>query len=426
VAPHIVLYIAEQHSYFDGQLHDASSPLATPQLMQLASMGTLYTSAFTAVTDSERGFRAVQSGTIHPQTVDTPAVRSASDMAQRSRTLASELKGLGYRPLLLSADFFADTPALPQGGEVQAPGPWEPLEFPLTKDHGGKQQEIVPATRQLRELTASDHRPVLLLIHDANLRATATDGVTAEQIASLDDRIGRAHQWVSQSLAPEETLFIYTAARGGVAAETERELLDVDTRVPLIAVWPGFVSANSRSDALISTVDLLPTLVEVAGGTPPGDIDGLSFASVIRNESFEHRDLVATCMIEEAPLTTETTASACSVRDRRFKYIRRWVTVSEDRIAVGGEAGMFRGVFRRVIQRFPFNPLAPRQNLLTRETRAENSIVLREELYDLLNDPLEKRNLVGEPGYQTQLLEMRSQLSLLLTPAARAKFRLEF
>lgn len=424
--PHIVLYVADQHSYFDGQLHDAASQLSTPHLLRLASMGTLYTSAFTAVPDSQRGFRAVQSGTILPETVDTPIVRSATDMVHRSRTMASELKSLGYRPLFMSADYFANDPAIAQADRVQASGPWEALVSEGAPDQGGEKQSITPAMRPLHELTAGDHRPLLLMIHDSNMSAGKTAGMTAEQIVALDNRIGRAHQWVSDSLASEDTLFIYTATRGGATKETERELLEAETRVPLIAVWPGFINANSRSDAMISSVDLLPTLVEVAGGTPPGDIDGLSFASVMRNESFEHRDLVATCMVQETPLTAETTASACSVRDRRFKYIRSWVTVSEDRSSSEIETGMLRGVVRRVLQRFPFNPLVPRQNFVIRDARAESSVVLQEELYDLLNDPHEKRNLVSEPGYQSQLLELRSQLSLLLTPAARAKFRLEF
>ena len=42
---------------------------------------------------------------------------------------------------------------------------------------------------------------------------------------------------------------------------------------------------GTRTDAMVSWIDILPTLVEVAGGTPPQGIDGRSFAGVLRGRS---------------------------------------------------------------------------------------------------------------------------------------------
>ena len=47
-----------------------------------------------------------------------------------------------------------------------------------------------------------------------------------------------------------------------------------------------------RLDAMVSWIDILPTLVDVAGGKPPTDIDGRSFASVLRGDKQSHRDEV--------------------------------------------------------------------------------------------------------------------------------------
>ena len=51
-------------------------------------------------------------------------------------------------------------------------------------------------------------------------------------------------------------------------------------RIPLVISWPGRIRA-ARSDALVSLIDLLPTLCDLTGVTPPADVDGLSLRPVL-------------------------------------------------------------------------------------------------------------------------------------------------
>ena len=51
-------------------------------------------------------------------------------------------------------------------------------------------------------------------------------------------------------------------------------------RIPLVISWPGRIRA-ARSDALVSLIDLLPTLCDLAGVPPPADVDGLSLRPVL-------------------------------------------------------------------------------------------------------------------------------------------------
>src|SRR3546814_12921540 len=48
----------------------------------------------------------------------------------------------------------------------------------------------------------------------------------------------------------------------------------------MVVRWNGHVKAGTRTDAMVSWVDVLPTLVELAGGKKPQGIDGLSLASL--------------------------------------------------------------------------------------------------------------------------------------------------
>jgi arylsulfatase A-like enzyme len=52
-------------------------------------------------------------------------------------------------------------------------------------------------------------------------------------------------------------------------------------RVPLIVRWPGHVAAGTTSDQLCGFQDILPTLAEIAGATPPSDIDGPSLVPTL-------------------------------------------------------------------------------------------------------------------------------------------------
>lgn len=51
-------------------------------------------------------------------------------------------------------------------------------------------------------------------------------------------------------------------------------------RVPLVLAWPGSIAA-ARSDALVSLIDLLPTLCDLTGVRAPGGIDGLSLRPIL-------------------------------------------------------------------------------------------------------------------------------------------------
>lgn len=63
------------------------------------------------------------------------------------------------------------------------------------------------------------------------------------------------------------------------------------TRIPLILAKPGVMPPGERSMALVETVDLYPTLAELAGlPPPPGALDGRSFAATARNPALPARE----------------------------------------------------------------------------------------------------------------------------------------
>src|SRR5690606_38880898 len=114
-------------------------------------------------------------------------------------------------------------------------------------------------------------------------------------ITKMDRNVGRLLNALEVNGLEDNTVVIFTADQGPQWAFGKWNLYDYGIKVPLIIRWPGVVKTGRTSDALISLVDILPTVVEIAGGmTPenPSEIDGKSFLSLLKEGVGWHRDKV--------------------------------------------------------------------------------------------------------------------------------------
>lgn len=74
--------------------------------------------------------------------------------------------------------------------------------------------------------------------------------------------------------------------RGGISREkgTRANMFDDSVLVPFIVRWPGVVKAGTTSDALVSTIDILPTVARIAGIEVPEKVDGRSLLPLLQGE----------------------------------------------------------------------------------------------------------------------------------------------
>ena len=68
---------------------------------------------------------------------------------------------------------------------------------------------------------------------------------------------------------------------------------DEESHVVLMVRPPGGVKGR-REDGIVELVDVMPTLLELAGATPPAGIHGRSFAAALRGEAWTGRDVAWT------------------------------------------------------------------------------------------------------------------------------------
>jgi arylsulfatase A-like enzyme len=126
----------------------------------------------------------------------------------------------------------------------------------------------------------------------------------AAMIASVDESVGRVLAKLEELGLSENTLVIFSSDNGGVGGY-RRAGLDKDgvtdnaplkggkgmfyeggVRVPYIFYWKGKVDSGQVNSTPIISIDLYPTLCEIAGAELPGDyeLDGVSYAKLLTGE----------------------------------------------------------------------------------------------------------------------------------------------
>ena len=123
-------------------------------------------------------------------------------------------------------------------------------------------------------------------------RVARTHYDTAVHFADRDLGEVRA---ATRKYLPPDTLFVFSADQGSQWPFSKWTLYEAGLHVPLIAVWPGHTRPGTRTSALVSWVDILPTLLEAVGADPRAaapDIDGVSFLPVLNDPARAARDRV--------------------------------------------------------------------------------------------------------------------------------------
>ncbi|MGN6136226.1 MAG: sulfatase-like hydrolase/transferase [Aureliella sp.] len=118
----------------------------------------------------------------------------------------------------------------------------------------------------------------------------------ADMTAYMDKMVGKVDAHLKELGIRENTLLLFLgdngthssvtsrfqgqAYQGGKGTTTQR-----GTHVPMIASWPAVIQQPRVSDELISSVDFLPTLCDVAGVAKPEGSDGISFFSQLQGQT---------------------------------------------------------------------------------------------------------------------------------------------
>ena len=175
---------------------------------------------------------------------------------------------------------------------------------------------------------------------------------------------------IVDSVDNENIMFFYASDHGisGKWGVYEKGL-----RAPLVIRWPKNIKEGTRYDGLLSFVDIMPTILDIAGAEIPKDIDGKSFADVFINNNTQINKYVYGVGTKQNVRDAKIFPSR-SIRDEKFKYIINFnsIEVYENNFTDNDILNQFIEIGAKAFPNTPY-----------------------EELYDLSNDPYEKNNIAN-------------------------------
>ena len=200
----------------------------------------------------------------------------------------------------------------------------------------------------------------------------------------LDQSIGSVLNALEDNGLAENTLVICTTDHGLAMPRMKCNLTDGGIGVMLIMRGPCGFSGGQVCDAMVSQIDIFPTLCDLLEVGPPPWLQGKSMMALIKNEQQQiNKEIFAEVNFHAAYEPKR------AIRTRRWKYIRRF----DDRQTI---------ILPNV------------DDSLSKDTWLQHSWrdmpIHIEQLYDLTFDPCETNNLVDDPTMASVLQEMQTKL----------------
>lgn len=410
--PNVVLFIADDLGVGDTEPY-GNGVVRTPNLQALARESLRFTSAFAASPTCSPSRSSLYTG-LYPFRAGAHA--NHTGVRDGAGSLVQYLRPLGYRVALAGKLHVGPREELPFEliAGTNRPEPGHEDDGNLWTDLALDPVEAWLDARTPAEpflLVIADHSPHVHWPEQAEYRPSAVDVPPTHidtpeyrvararyytDVEKMDRNVGRVMAMLDRYGLAENTMLVFTADQGPQWPFGKWGLYDDGVRTPLIVRWPGRVEGGESTDALVSLVDLLPTIVEAAGGAPPRTIDGRSFLTVLLDRAEEHRERVFATHTGDG---TMNRSPSRMLRTRRHKYILNLApeilyTTHMDRVGAEGYWDSWREMSFRdehaaaVLWRYHNRPA--------------------EELYDLVTDPGEQHNLAGDARHAETLEELRN------------------
>ena len=200
----------------------------------------------------------------------------------------------------------------------------------------------------------------------------------------LDQSIGTVLDALDENGLVENTLVICTTDHGLAFPGMKCNLTDHGIGVMLIMRGPGGFTGGQVCDAMVSHIDVVPTICDLLNITAPEEVQGSSMMPLIRGEVASIHDEIFAEVNYHAAYEPQR-----AVRTQRWKYIRRY---SDRQKPV-----------------LPNCDGSPTKDVWLRHDWQDRYIA-PEQLYDLIFDPNETHNLVNDATVTPVLEDMRHRL----------------
>ncbi|MBN2841490.1 MAG: sulfatase, partial [Sedimentisphaerales bacterium] len=224
------------------------------------------------------------------------------------------------------------------------------------------------------------------------------------EITFLDGQVGKALDLLEKHNMVDNTLVIFLSEQGNSLPFAKWTCYDNGLQSAMIARWPGNIASGSVNRAMVEYVDVLPTIIEAAGGKPDAAIDGRSLMPVFAGRQ-EHKQFVFGEMTSRGIYDGPEYYGSRSVRSEQFKYIWNFTPDVPAKNTCSEKSPEFKSWERLALAG------DQKAKTLTSRYRFRPEI----ELYDVVNDPLEMNDLTGDEKYASVKAQLREQLDLWMS-----------
>ncbi len=392
--PPNIVYI---HSHDSGRyLGPYGHAVSTPNLNRLARQGVLFRQAFCAAPTCSPSRAALLTGCYAHQNGMLGLAHLGFKLNDYKQHVIHALKPAGYTSVLAGLQHIAPDPAMIGFDQVRKPKsnhaadvapnaveflkstPRQPffLDVGFTETH-----------RPFPEQSSEDN-PDYVMPPAAVPDTAATRRDMAGYLSSarqLDRGIGQVLDALDQHGLAENTLVISTTDHGIAFPGMKCTLTDAGWGVSLIIRGPKEFKPGTVCNAMVSHLDVYPTICELAGVPKPSWLQGKSLLPLLRGETRELHDVIFAEVNYHASYEPKRSA-----RTTRWKYNRRYDG--------------------RTTAVLPNCDNSPSKQLWLDNGFKNEQLEHEEELFDLIFDPAERNNLAKDPAHQQVLAEMRSRL----------------
>jgi N-sulfoglucosamine sulfohydrolase len=389
-----ILYL---HSHDTGRfVQPYGHPVPTPNIQRLADQGVLFREAFCAAPTCSASRACLLTGQYGHNNGMLGLAHRGWSLNDYHQHLVHPLHEAGYHSVLIGEQHIAKKPDVigfdrvvkiettrvetvaPAAIEILA----EPLPQPFFLSVGFFETHrdfLNPPS--LRDALYSSPPPNL-----PDAPETRRDMAAYKASArSLDQGVGSVLEALDANGLAENTLIVLTTDHGLAFPGSKATLFDRGLGVMLIMRGPGGFGGGRVIDALVSHLDIYPTLCELAEIERPDFLQGTSLLPLVNGVVSEVRDEVFAEMTWHAAYEPQR-----AIRTERWKYIRRFGK-RENPVLVNCDD-------------------SPSKNLLIDLGWASQRIPF-EQLYDLAFDPNEAANLAADPVHNDIREELGSRLS---------------
>jgi N-sulfoglucosamine sulfohydrolase len=388
-----IIYI---HSHDSGRyLQPYGHAVPAPNLQRLANGGVLFRSAFNAAPTCSPSRASLLTGQCPHSNGMLGLAHRGFSLVDYKRHMAHTLRTAGYYSELIGLQHIARDPAIIgydkvqiiKGNHVEQVAPAAAAflkgnpKTPFFIDVGFQETHREYRKPGPRE----DPRFCLPPAPLPDTPETRADIAAFKATArALDDGIGVVLDALEASGQAGNTLVISTTDHGIAFPDMKCNLFDHGMGVSLIMRGPGEFSGGKVCDAMVSHIDIFPTLCDLLDIERPQWLQGKSMMPLVRGTAPEINEEIFAEVNYHAAYEPKR-----AVRTKRWKYIRHYDG--------------------RKHPNLPNCDDGPSKSLWLKNGWGDRTVV-SEQLYDLMFDPNERHNTATDPANAKVLAEMRGRL----------------